>query len=134
MRIADVMTSDLPSVASRDTVREAALRMTERKAKALPVCDDGRLVGIVTDWDVTRAVAEADDAPGRPVGDYMSTDLVAVAPQTLLMDAAGVMAERQLHHLLVRDGDSFAGMVHLDIEWSRLGGMESPIPTFAAPI
>jgi CBS domain-containing protein len=134
MRIADVMTSDLPSVAPGDAVREAALRMTERKAKALPVCDEGRLVGILTDWDVTRAVADADDAPGRPVGDYMSTDLVAVAPQTLLTDAADLMAERELHHLLVRDGDSFVGMVHLDVEWSRLGGMESPIPTFAAPI
>jgi CBS domain-containing protein len=108
--------------------------MTERSAKALPVCDRGRLVGIVIDWDVTRAVAvadaAADDAPQRRVGDYMSTDLVAVAPQTLLTDAA----ERELHHLLVRDRDSFVGMVHLDVEWSRLGGIESPIATFAAPI
>jgi CBS domain-containing protein len=134
MRIGDVMTSDLPSVAPGDAVREAALRMTERNAKALPVCDRGRLVGIVTDWDVTRAVADADDAPQRRVGDYMSTDLVAVAPQTLLTDAADLMAERELHHLLVRDRDRFVGMVHLDVEWSRLGGIESPIPTFAARI
>jgi hypothetical protein len=44
------------------------------------------------------------------------------------------MAERELHHLLVRDRDSFVGMVHLDVEWSRLGGIESPIATFAARI
>jgi hypothetical protein len=45
------------------------------------------------------------------------------------------MADRRVHHLLVRDGEELAGMLHLDVEWSQLSGaIGSPMATFAAPI
>jgi CBS domain-containing protein len=134
MSIADVMTRDLPTVGPRESLREAARRMTESGAKALPVCDDDRLVGIITDWDITRAVASEKIASEESVGDHMSTDLVTAAPDATFGDVAQLMADRRLHHLLVRDGDRFAGMVHLDVEWSDLGGAQAPMATFAAPI
>ena len=132
MRIADVMTTDLPTVGPTDSVREAAKRMASARVKALPVCDGERLTGIITDWDVTRCLA--DDAEGSKVDEFMSKDLVATAPDTLLTEAAELMADRHIHHLLVRDGDRFAGIVHLDVEWSRLGGMDAPMATFSARI
>jgi CBS domain-containing protein len=134
MRIADVMTKELPSVSPEESVQEAAVRMAERRVQALPVCESEELVGIVTDWDVTRAVADGAAAVERPVSDYMSTDLVAVTPDALLTDAAQLMADRRIHHLLVHEDDRFAGMVHLDVDWAELGGVETPIATFAAPI
>jgi CBS domain-containing protein len=134
MRIADVMTADLPTVSSDDSIREAAVRMADARVKALPVCDQARLTGIITDWDVTRAVAECTDLSKEPVRGYMSTDLVAAPPDAQLTDAGQMMADRRIHHLLVRDGDQFAGMVHLDVEWSALGGLDTPIATFSAPI
>lgn len=134
MRIADVMTTDLPTVDPGDSIREAARCMAEANVKALPVCDGERLVGIITDWDVTRAVADCPDLSQQPLRAYMSTDLVAAAPDSQLTEAGELMADRRIHHLLVRDGDRFAGMVHLDVEWSALGGLEAPMATFAAPI
>lgn len=135
MRITDVMTGDLPTVGSQDSIRDAAGHMTRRAVKALPVCEGDRLVGIVTDWDVTRAVASDEDPSQQAVSDYMSTDLVVAAPDATLTEAAQLMAERRVHHLLVRDGEQFAGMVHLDVEWSLLGGtFETPAATFTAPI
>jgi CBS domain-containing protein len=134
MRICDVMTTDLPVVAPDDTVGDAARRMSESRVKALPVCEGERLTGIITDWDVTRAVAGAGDPGGRPLGDYMSTDLVAADPDTGLTEAAELMADAQIHHLVVRDGERFAGMVHLDVEWSQMGGLETPTASFSAPI
>jgi CBS domain-containing protein len=134
MRIADVMTRDLPTMAPRDSLREAAHRMQERRVQALPVCDEKRLVGIVTDWDVTRAVADGPDVDSSRVADYMSTDLVTASPDTRLTDASEAMANRRIHHLLVEDEGHFAGMVHLDVEWSELGGLEAPMATFAARI
>ena len=134
MRIADVMKSDMPTVGPDDSVREAACRMTEAGVKALPVCQDERLEGVITDWDVTRALAAEDDPAHRPLREYMSTDLVATGPEAQLGEASDLMADRRIHHLLVRDGERFAGMVHLDVEWSQMGGLEAPTATFSARI
>src|SRR2546423_11647793 len=53
MRIADVMTRDVAVVSPRHSLREAARRMDELNVGALPVCDGKRLVGILTDRDIT---------------------------------------------------------------------------------
>jgi CBS domain-containing protein len=135
MRIADVMTRDLPTADPRASIRDAARVMRRSGIRALPVCEDGRLVGIVTDWDLVEALTSEADPSGKSVADFMSTDLVAVPPDATLTDAAELMAEHEVHHLLVRDGDRLEGMVHLDVEWSQLsttGG--PPVASFTAAI
>ena len=134
MTIADVMTRDLPMVGPEDNLRKAAREMKEAGVKALPVREGDRLVGIITDWDVTKAVADDNDPSHEPLSRYMSTDLCSVTPGTSFMEATEEMAERRIHHLLVCEEGRFCGMVHLDVEWSELGGLETPIATFAAAI
>jgi CBS domain-containing protein len=134
MTIADVMTRDLPPVGPGDNLRQIAAKMTEAGVKALPVVDGERLVGIITDWDLARAMAEERDPSELPASRYMSADLVSVSPQTTFIEAAERMGERRIHHLLVSEEGRFLGMVHLDVEWSELGGLEAPIATFTAPI
>ena len=134
MRIGDVMTTDLPTVEPQHSVRDAACRMAEAGVHALPVCEGERLAGIITDWDVTRAMATAEDAQGKPLGDYMSTDLVTAAPDARLGEVSDLMADRRAHHAVVADGNRFAGLVHLDVEWSQMGGMDTPTATFSSPI
>jgi CBS domain-containing protein len=137
MSISSVMTSELPKITPADSIGAAARAMSEGGVKAIPVCDGERLVGIVTDWDVTKAVAEADTANGaseRLVKDWMSTDLVTAPPSASFGEATAMMSERHLHHLLISDGDRFIGMVHLDVDWSEISGVAEPIATFTAPI
>jgi CBS domain-containing protein len=134
MRIADVMNRDLPTVAPGDNLCHAARQMTNKGVRALPVCDGERLTGIITDWDVTRAVAADRDAADRMLGDYMSSEVVTVAPETRLTEAAEVMSDSRIHHLVVSDGERYAGMVHLDVDWSQMGGLDTPIATFSAKI
>ena len=135
MRIADVMTRDLPTVEPGSSVRDAAREMKRRGVRALPVCEGTRLVGIVTDWDLAGALADEGDPSERPLGDFMSTDLVAAAPDATFAEAAELMGDARVHHLLVRDGENLAGMLHLDVEWSELSGaLGSPVATFTAPI
>jgi CBS domain-containing protein len=134
MTIADVMTRDLPMVGPEDNLRKAAREMKQAGVKALPVLEGDRLVGIITDWDVTQAVAEDSDPAQEPLSRYMSTDLVSVTPGTGFMEATEEMADRRIHHLLVCEDGRFCGMVHLDVEWSELGGLETPIATFSAAI
>jgi len=134
MRIGDVMAKELPTVEPEDSVRDAACRMTEAGVQALPVCHGERLEGIITDWDVTRAMASAEDASGKPLREFMSTDLVATQPDARLGDVSELMADRRIHHVLVCDGDRLAGMVHLDVEWSQMGGLETPTASFSSRI
>src|SRR4051794_28493419 len=118
MRIGDVMATDLPTVEPEHSVRDAACRMAEAGVQALPVCDGERLAGIITDWDVTRAMAAVEDASTTPLRDYMSTDVVAAAPDARLGEVSELMADRRIHHVVVADGDRVAGMAHLKVEWS----------------
>jgi CBS domain-containing protein len=135
MRIADVMTRDLPTVQPGSSVRDAAKEMKRWGVRALPVLEGARLVGIVTDWDLVRALADEDDAASCRLGDFMSTDLAAAPPDATFVEAAELMADRRVHHLLVRDGEELAGMLRLDVEWSELSGaIGAPVATFAAPI
>jgi CBS domain-containing protein len=135
MRIADLMTRDLPTIAPDQSVREAASAMTGRGVKALPICEGERLVGIVTDWDLAKAVAGGEDLSKLPVETVMSTDLVQAAPESTLADVAHLMADRQVHHLLVSKDGRYEGMVHLDVEWSELTeSLGAPMATFAARI
>ena len=135
MRIADVMTRNLPTLGPESCVREAATAMTECGAKALPICEGENLVGIVTDWDLTKAVAGGEDLGVLKVASVMSTDLVEAPPDATFTDAAQLMADRQVHHLLVSSEGRYEGMVHLDVEWSELTeSLGAPMATFAARI
>jgi CBS domain-containing protein len=134
MRIADVMATDVPTVEPEQSVRDAARSMAAAGVKALPVCEGDRLEGLITDWDVTRAMAAEDDPSHKPLRDYMSTDLVAAEPDVQLVEASELMADRRTRHLVVRDGERYAGLVHLNVEWSQMGGLDTPTASFSSRI
>ena len=58
----------------------------------------------------------------------MSETTVAISPDAQLTAAAELMASSHSHHLLVRDGERFAGMIPPDVEWSPVEGRLSSIP------
>jgi CBS domain-containing protein len=132
VRLQDVMTQDLPALSPQDSIRTAAERMTNDCRKALPVCVGERLVGIVTDWDITRAVASG----ASNVEAAMTTNVVAAPPDATLDEAAELMGDARLHHLCVTEGGTFRGMVHLDVDWAHMGGdiAVHPMATFTAPV
>jgi CBS domain-containing protein len=134
MRIRNLMSTDVPMARSEETVRDAARRMDEAHVKVLPVCEGDRLVGVLTDWDVISAVADGGSPDIVFVRDYMSVNVVTVTPGTGLAEAGELMAHRRIHHLVVCDDDRFAGIVHLDVEWSELGRLGAPHATFAATV
>ena len=79
--VADVMTPGVETTTSAAALRDAARTMREGDFGSMPVVDDGRLVGILTDRDiVVRGVAEGLDPTVARVGDVASRTPVAVAP------------------------------------------------------
>ena len=87
------------------SLRLVAQLMTDHDCAAIPVTDDGKLVGIITDRDITtRAVALRDDAPAMPAREFMSSPVIAVAPEDSIETAVALMTENAIHHLPVIDG------------------------------
>ena len=102
--VRDVMTRNVETAAPDTTVENVALRMKARNIGSIPVCDQGRVVGIVTDRDIViRAIASGLDPEGTPVSEIMSRDVVTVRDISYLGEAEWIMRERQLRRLPVVD-------------------------------
>jgi CBS domain-containing protein len=104
--VQDVMTPDPRTVTPSLSLTDAAQIMKAEDAGALPVVEDGRLVGIVTDRDiVVRAVAEGADPRTLTVGDIASRPVIALTPSQDLDDALAMMAQHQVRRLPVVEWD-----------------------------
>lgn len=101
MNVADVMTRASVTESPADRLRDAASRMWKQQTGSLLVMDGDRLVGIVTERDVMKAVAAGADLDATPVSAVMTREVLTVAPDTSLHDAARHMATRWIRHLPV---------------------------------
>ena len=119
--IKEVMTRDVRACEPNATVADAAKVMAQEDVGPVPIVEDGRLVGIVTDRDiVVRVVAEGRDPNATTVKEIASTDLVTVSPGDDLDEALKLLAERQVRRLPVVEGDRLVGIV-AQADVARLG-------------
>jgi CBS domain-containing protein len=103
--VQEAMTSNPAAVTPDTTVQEAARLMKSEDVGALPIVEDGRIIGVVTDRDLSiRVVAEARDAE-TPVREVASKDIVTIDPHQSLEEAARLMAEHQVRRLPVVEED-----------------------------
>lgn len=99
MLVKDVMHRNVEWVDPGLTIRDAAQMMRDQQIGCLPVGENDRVVGMVTDRDICcRAVAEGRD-PSTPVREVMSQGITWVFEDQDLSEAAQVMEEKQLHRL-----------------------------------
>jgi CBS domain-containing protein len=100
------MVKDVLTVEPSDTIGEAAEKMNAANVGAVVVVEDMvRIVGIVTERDLTRAVAARARAAEARCRQWMTPDPVTIAPETLIEDAAEIMFSRNFRHLpVVKDG------------------------------
>jgi CBS domain-containing protein len=110
--VRDAMTEDPRSIGASASVVEAARLMQEQHIGSLPVTDDEKLVGMITDRDITtRVVAEAAVPETTSVGDVYSRDVVSVEPSNDLEEALRLMARHQVRRLPVVDNGRLVGIV-----------------------
>jgi CBS domain-containing protein len=96
-----------------DTLVDAAGQMNCYQIGALPVYEERRLIGIVTERDLTAALAEGADPATTRVAEYMTEQPVTVAPDDDLEVAARRMAEFGVRHLPVVDGNRLVGVLSM---------------------
>ena len=104
-RCSDIMTKSVQTATADTTLREVAVMMRDGDMGSVPVVDDGRLVGIVTDRDiVVRAMAEGKDGSAS-VSDAMTTDIATSAPDDYVFEAVRLMGDKQVRRIPVVDAD-----------------------------
>jgi len=112
MNVRDVMTSNPRTVSPGDSIQVAARIMKEEDVGVVPIVENGRTVGIVTDRDIViRAVAEGGS--DRAVREIATTDLVFVKPDSSTREAEKLMSDRQIRRLPVVENGRLVGIVSL---------------------
>jgi len=116
-QVRDAMTTHPAWVEPSQSIVEAARMMEEEDVGSLPVCQNDRLVGILTDRDiVVRTVAQAREPSSVTVGDVASKDLKTVRPDQDLDEALQLMAQEQVRRLpVVEDGKLVGVLAQADV-------------------
>ncbi len=110
--VRDAMTEEPHSIGASASVVEAARLMREGHIGSLPVTEDERLVGMITDRDITtRVVAESAAPETTSVGEVYSRDLISVEPDHDLDEALELMARHQVRRLPVVENGRLVGVV-----------------------
>jgi CBS domain-containing protein len=104
MLVKEIMTHNVEVVSPGDTLEHAARKMEELDVGPLPVCEGNRVVGMLTDRDITvRATASGCDPKTTLVGDVMSTEIISCHEDQDVREAARQMKKEQVRRLLVMD-------------------------------
>lgn len=102
------------SVGPDDTVYDAIKVLAEKGVGALMVMEKGKLVGIVSERDYTRKIALlGKNSRETKVRDIMTANVLVVTPQTRTRQCMAIMAEKNIRHLPVVDGNTVVGMLSI---------------------
>ncbi len=123
--LSEIVKPDFITVAPEDTLGEVAERMTQKNTGAVVVKDFGRLIGILTERDMLRAMAARVHTSDARVRQWMTEDPQTASPEMDLDEAAQVMLDNGFRHLPVVDGSNVLGIVSLR---RVLGGRRQAAP------
>jgi len=129
MKIKDIMTSDPHVVSPNETVSHAAKLMKELNVGSLPVCDGSRLVGMITDRDITtRSTAQGSNPQNIMVSEVMTPKIRYCFEDQDISEAARLMQDEQIRRLPVLDrqkqlvGILSLGDLSVDADMDTLSG------------
>lgn len=115
MKVQEIMTSGIEACESTDSLLTASKKMRERNIGVVPVRENGRIVGMLTDRDIIiRAVALDRNPSQTQIKDAMTENIVSCKPDDSIEHAARIMEEYKVRRLIVQDQDGRAtGVISL---------------------
>ncbi|MBZ2208336.1 CBS domain-containing protein [Massilia soli] len=136
-KISEVMTRDVKSISPEETVRRAAEMMDELNVGSLPVCDGPKLVGMITDRDITiRSTAKGQAPETTRVGDVMSPQVRTCNESQSVDEVLREMGDAQIRRVPVVDqaSHSLVGIVSLgDFAVRHDGTTDDALEEISAP-
>ena len=111
-RCREIMTSNVTTANRAMSLREVARLMRDGDCGVMPIVEDKKLVGIVTDRDiVVRAIAEGKNAE-TPIGEAMTTEIFSVKPDDFVFEAIRLMGDRQVRRIpVITETGELAGII-----------------------
>ena len=114
MKVKDIMTRNVVTIAPEESVEVAARSLAQYNIGILPVCSGGKLMGMVTDRDlVTRCVAANREPSKTTVRDVMTGQVISAQPDMDVAVAAHLMGRKQVRRLPVVENGKLCGMLSL---------------------
>ena len=111
--IRDIMTKHVETCSLLDNVFEVAVKMKEWNVGAVPIVDNEKLVGMITDRDIVlRCIAEKHPASSK-VEEIMSSEIITITADATTQEAAKLMAKHQIRRLPVVESNRLVGIVAL---------------------
>ena len=119
--------NDVVSISSDDRVADAVAMLAEKRIGAVPVIDNGRVVGIFSERDVVYSIAKVGAAAlDARIGDVMTAPAMTVDPDTAVMAGLSLMTKRRIRHLPVVRGDAVVGFISIgDLVKYRIDRVEA---------
>lgn len=112
MRASEIMTKNVRHAPPNATLREVAEMMRDGDMGAVPVVDDGKLIGIVTDRDIVVRAVSTGKTADSPISEAMTTELFTVASEDFVFEAIRLMGDKQVRRIPVVNNDgSLAGII-----------------------
>ncbi|MGH3104308.1 MAG: CBS domain-containing protein [Gaiellaceae bacterium] len=111
--ISDVMRREFITVAPEDTLGEVAQKMVDLNTGSAVVKDFGRLIGILTERDLLKAMAGRVHTSDARVREWMTADPITAAPEMSVDEAAQIMLDNGFRHIPVVERDGVVGVVSL---------------------
>jgi len=110
-KVNDVMSEDVVTADPGMPVLEAAKMMLKEDVGCLVVMKENKISGIVTDRDLLACAAQVHDIQKCTVSAHMSSPVVTMPPDTLLINLAKVMAAKQIKRVPVTEGGKLVGII-----------------------
>jgi len=128
--------SHVETIAADASLFDAVQRLGEKRIGALPVLEDGRIAGIVSERDVIYCLrSHGREALDWPVGRVMSSPAVTVDSQTDVLDALALITQRRIRHLPVVERGEIHGIVSIgDLVKYRMERIEAEADAMRAYI
>lgn len=116
MKVEEIMTPKVESVSPTTTLRGVAREMRDKGVGALPVVEDGKLIGIITDRDVSvYAIAMGHDPQSTEVRKVMTSEVYTCSADQDISEAAKIMEQHKIRRLTVMGSDeTLAGFLSVD--------------------
>ena len=125
MKLGSLVGGTATVIGPEATIDAAAEALVHDGVGSLAVVEGRRLVGIITERDIVRAVAERVDPEVEPVAEWMSDAPDTFSPDVDVEEAAAWLLEMGYRHMPVMDGGELLGIVSIrDILWAIISGSE----------
>lgn len=113
LKVEDVISEEKPSVELEDKIQEVIISLSNGKHGITPVFDGNRIVGVITDGDLRRALNVHSEFLSLTAKDMMSSKPKKIQKSILAKDALAILRENQIGQLIVEDENEYCGILNL---------------------